>query len=442
MNRHHPSMFVIGIVLLFSAFSSAATFATYGANGCASGSPAYPAGLRSDNGSDPNKRLYRINFSSHDDNAADFYYLGLPHSFDSTKSYPLWFQFKPRCGSGTNICMPTFAWNYCDSNYVIYIGADLRMALSGNCDEYYGDNTGSSQYGPMIGHDMIEIVNEMCYLFNIQYVAASGASMGGSSTIRFLGSLPKSYIGAAVPSCPSVWDHPYTQAGSDAIGDSAAHGHFNQVFVKLLHGTADPTVPIGNSDALTALVPDKQWWEEVRISGAGHGNFFYVSTSNGWPHDEEAGRSSQVPDMWQQIKNWETAHPEKVNRSLPPIPGWVEPSRWYVPQNIYNARDAAKPTRIKEQRVNYINNLELSPLTKSGSVEFKVTLNRPGDFSLKVYDLSGKTVWDRFINAGDEKTFRINWNASNNKNVPSNGIYFVSVEQGRQKIVKKFFAVR
>ncbi|MCL5096003.1 MAG: hypothetical protein M1608_00405 [Candidatus Omnitrophica bacterium] len=278
------------------------------------------------------ERPYRVLYTSNRDGAKDFFCLSFPYNFDRRKTYPVWFKFKPWYGSGTTISHPNFAYNLCDSNQVIYIGCNER----GIGDASFGDNTNlPPALASAIPADMLELLSQLCYLFNINYVASFGASMGGYSALRFMVYLPSDYVGVTTPSCPALWFREYVQDGSDLILDAVRNGHFNDKFVMIMHGTADDTVPIEVSRRLTAAAPQTNWWQLVEAQGRVHEEFFCILHTNlAFPDEEEWGKSDVVPNIWQQIKGWEAAHPPYVNRRLPPLPGWTRPTNWYLPKAV------------------------------------------------------------------------------------------------------------
>lgn len=278
------------------------------------------------------ERPYRVLFTSNRDGVKDFFCLSFPYNFDRRKTYPVWFKFKPRDGSGTTINHPNFAYNVCDSNQVIYVGCNERRIG----DASFGDNTNvPPALAASIPADMLELLSQLCYLFNINYVAGFGGSMGGYSALRFMTYLPSAYVGVTTPSCPALWFRDYVQDGSDLIYNSVKNGHFNDKFVLIMHGTADDTVPIEVSRRLTAAAPQTNWWQLVEAQGRGHEEFFCILHTNlTFPDDEEWGKSDVVPNIWQQIKGWEIAHPQYVNRRLPPLPDWKPPTNWYLPKAV------------------------------------------------------------------------------------------------------------
>jgi hypothetical protein len=290
-------------------------------------------------------RPYKVKFKSKYDGVEDWFSICFPKNFDPKKSYPVWFKFCPFFGSRSAITAPSLAWNYCDANEVILIGCNER----GVGAAWFGDNTQlttkyKGRYKNLIPgnlpKDVLEILNEICFLFNIEYVAASGASMGGYSSFRLMTYLPSNYVGAVVASCPALFTHPYTEKGSNVILDYIKKGHFNGKFVKILHGDADPTVPWENSQRLYDAAPDKKWCELVIINGGKHRNYFcqfFEPKTHPYPNTEHWGVSEAVPDIWGQIVKWEQANPDIVNIMLKPLPGWKKSNEWYLPKEIVDA---------------------------------------------------------------------------------------------------------
>lgn len=278
------------------------------------------------------ERPYEVRFTSNRDGVEDFFCLSFPKDFDPGKTYPVWFKFKPFYGSGSNIKQANFAYNLSDARQVIYIGCNER----GVGDSSFGDNTNlppATAQG--IPADMLELLSQLCYLLKINYVASFGGSMGGYSALRFMVYLPSNYVGAVTPSCPALWFRDYIQDGSEVINAAVKDGHFNDKFVLIMHGMEDDTVPISISETLTASAPQTNWWQLVRAPSAGHEEFFCIfHPTLEYPFDEEWGKSTLVPNIWDQIKAWETAHPGLVNRRLPPLPGWQRPTNWYLPKAV------------------------------------------------------------------------------------------------------------
>ena len=150
--------------------------------------------------------------------------------------------------------------------------------------------------------------------------------------------LPKDYVGIVVSSCPGLYFRPWAKEGSDRITEAVKKGHFDDAFVKIIHGTADDTVPIGISRDLTAAMSKRPWWELFEVAGGKHAEFFCVfNAAKPFPHDEEWGKSEVVPDLWEQIHKWEKAHPRLVRRQLAPLASWTPGPSWYLPKGIVAA---------------------------------------------------------------------------------------------------------
>ncbi len=306
------------------------------------------------------KRPYIVNFTSKFDGAKDYFTISFPKNFDPNKTYPLWFKFCPFFGSRSALKRQTLAWNYSDANDVILIGCNER----GVGDSWLGDNeqllmekrqkrykkrmkTNKAFDPSNIRKDILELLNEMCHLFKINYIGATGASMGGYASLRLMTHLPKEYVGVVVSSCPAIYSRSWVKKASDEITAKVKSGHFNGKFVMIIHGTDDKTVPIQRSRDLTANAPDKKWWKLVEVKGAGHAPFFVVIDykNKKYPYDEDWGKSKVVPDIWDQIRTWEKAHPETVSQQLKPLEGWRPDGKWYLPKEIVDA-SVKKPMLI------------------------------------------------------------------------------------------------
>lgn len=291
------------------------------------------------------KRPYVVRFTSRFDGAADYFTISFPRNFDPQKTYPLWFKFCPFYGSRSAIKRPTLAWNYCDDNNAIIIGCNER----GVGESFFGDNQQlrdpaflkekkhESLIPENIPKDVLELANEMCHLFKINYIGATGASMGGYASLRLMTRLPRDHVGVVVSSCPALYFRPWVKDGSDQITQAVKQGHFKDAFVKILHGTADDTVPIQVARELTAMVPDKHGWELVEVRDAGHRDFFCCSSQPKYPYDEDWGKSDVVPDLWAQIHAWENASPKRMQSRLPPLASWQPGASWYLPKVIVEA---------------------------------------------------------------------------------------------------------
>ena len=295
------------------------------------------------------KRPYVVRFASRFDGAEDYFTIAFPKDFDPNKTYSLWFKFCPFYGSRSALKRPTLAWNYCDANQVILIGCNER----GVGESFLGDNRQlldeaflkEKKYKDLkpenIPKDVLELMNEMCHLFKINYIGATGASMGGYSSLRLMTHLPREYVGVVISSCPAIYFRPYVKEGSDRITEAVKKGHFNDAFVKILHGTADDTVSVKVSKDLTAAVPEKSGWELVEIQDGKHTDFFcsFGTAANKklYPHDEDWGKSDVVPDLWGQIHRWEKAHPKLAERRLAPLAEWQPGTSWYLPEAIVEA---------------------------------------------------------------------------------------------------------
>ena len=124
------------------------------------------------------KRPYVVNFISRFDRAEDYFTIAFPKNFNPAKTYPLWFKFCPFYGSRSALKRPTLAWNYCDANDVILIGCNER----GVGESWLGDNQQlrgeemQKQYRGLqpenIHKDVLELLDEMCCLFNVNYIGA------------------------------------------------------------------------------------------------------------------------------------------------------------------------------------------------------------------------------------------------------------------------------
>lgn len=291
-------------------------------------------------------RPYKFKFQSRYDGVEDFFSICFPKNFDPAKSYPLWFKFCPFFGSRSAITAPSLGWFYCDANDVILVGCNER----GVGPAWFGDNTKlntgyKGEYKDLdpqnLSKDVLEVLNELCYLFNIEYVAASGASMGGYSSLRLMTYLPKDYFGVVVPSCPALFGHPYTDQGSNIIFDFVKKGHFDQKLVMILHGDADPTVPLKNSQKLTDAAPDKEWWKLITVPDGKHSDFFCKFNdpqTHPYPNTEHWGVSPAVPDIWEKIEKWEKAHQQIVGKPLKPLKGWKPSKQWYLPKEIVDSK--------------------------------------------------------------------------------------------------------
>jgi hypothetical protein len=300
--------------------------------------------------SDGMKRPYIVTFKSRFDGTEDYFTIAFPKNFDPAKTYPLWFKFCPFYGSRSALKRPTLAWNYCDAHDVILIGCNERgvgESWLGDNQLLRGEELQKKYHGLQpenISRDVLELLNEMCHLFHINYIGATGASMGGYSSLRLMTHLPKEYVGVVVPSCPGLYFRPWAKEGSDRITEAVKKGHFDNAFVKILHGTADDTVPIGISRDLTAAMARKPWWELVEVPNGKHAEFFGIFRSDQpFPHDEEWGKSEVVLNLWDQIRQWEKAHPKMVDRRLTPLAGWKPRPSWYLPREIVKAAANGHP---------------------------------------------------------------------------------------------------
>jgi hypothetical protein len=326
---------LMGVWAVLTCAGASATAAEYGVFAKESGVFPDSSGM---------KRPYVVNFASRFDGAEDYFTVAFPKNFDPSKTYPLWFKFCPFYGSRSALKRPTLAWNYCDANDVILIGCNER----GIGESWLGDNTQlrgdelQKKYRNLqpenIHKDVLELLSEMCHLFNVNYIGATGASMGGYASLRLMTHLPKEYVGVVVPSCPGLYFRPWAKEGSDRITAAVKRRHFDDALVKIMHGTADDTVPVGVSRDLTSAMPKGPWWELVEVANGKHAEFFCIfGAGKPFPHDEEWGKSEVVPDLWEQIHKWEKAHPKMVDRRLPPLPGWKPSGSWYLPKNIVAA---------------------------------------------------------------------------------------------------------
>ncbi len=382
------------LFLILISLSYADSFGSYIMSGSTGSTPEYPMGIFPDDSSTYWKRPYKVEFTSKFDGRTDTYTIAFPHNFDPSKTYPIWFKFSPYYGSGTNIDYPTFAWNLCDKQDVIFVGAHLRGP-----DGWFGDNTKLDSLDQAnISKDLVELTNQITSLFNISYVASFGASMGGYSSLRFLTHLPQEYVGATVPSCPALYFRPWCADGSDSISTKVSEGFFNGVFVAILHGTEDGTVPVSVSENLTALVPDTEWWNFIPVPEKDHQSFFVTGTDDGFPNSEQWGISPIVPDIWNQIEQWEQAHPEKSETIINPSDfGWTSSDEWYLPENIRNAstKGTTSVQSINSQSINSQSisshavhlvgrNLRISSLEQGSTIE--------------LFDLRGRQILNQQLN--------------------------------------------
>jgi hypothetical protein len=289
------------------------------------------------------KRPYIVSFTSRFDRVGDYYTIAFPKNFDPHKTYPLWFKFCAYFSSRSALKRPTLAWNYCDSNNVILIGCNERgigESWLGDNRQLLGQELQKKYHGlnpENIHKDVLELMNEMCHLFKINYIGATGASMGGYASLRLMTLLPREYVGVVVSSCPALYFRPYVKDSSDQITAAVRNGQFNDAFVKLLHGTADDTVPVQVSRDLTAVVPEKKCWELVEVKDAKHRDFFCCASQPKYPYDEDWGNSDIVPDLWKQIHAWEKGNPKRMEGRLPPLAGWTPGTAWYLPKAIVEA---------------------------------------------------------------------------------------------------------
>ena len=283
----------------------------------------------------------------------DEYAISFPSDFDPSRSYPVWIKFLPFYGSFTAIYHHTFADNYCDANQVIFIGFAARSGYgAGNAGaEWLGDN-GSGwpevyYYGPMIRNDLKELMSELCHLFNVNYFAFSGASMGGYSSFRMAVEIPRDYLGAVIASCPAIFYREWV-AGQDLVEQKVQDGWFDDRLVFLMHGTDDDTVPVAQSDRLDGGVPDRTCWSYHRIEGAGHEEFFMLLDGNDENWGQVAASVSSNPNLvWDAVGQWETAHQQIAGTTLSPMAGWSPPAStddWYVPQDLVEWALAQKGT--------------------------------------------------------------------------------------------------
>lgn len=298
--------------------------------------------------SGPHERPYSVYYrppdhATHPMLDYDEFSLSFPADFDPSLSYPVWIKFLPFYGSFTGIYHHTFADNYCDANQVICIGFAARSGSGAGSagGEWLGDN-GSGwddvyYYGSTIRDDLKELISELCHLFNVEYFAFTGASMGGYSSFRIAVDIPRDYFGAVVASCPAIFQRDWV-AGQDLIEQKVRDGWFDDRLVFLMHGTDDDTVPVVESDRLDGGVPDRSWWNYHRIQGAGHEEFFMIWDGNDEDWGQVAPSVSADPDyIWGAVAQWEGAHPSIAGTVLPPLPGWTPPAStddWYIPQDL------------------------------------------------------------------------------------------------------------
>ena len=312
----------------------------------------------------PRQRPYAVYFHPPDRESNphldyDEYALAFPADFDPAKAYPVWIKFLPFYGSFTGIYHDSFADNYCDANQVIYVGFAARAGAGADeaGGEWLGDNASGWDdvyyYGPMIRTDLEELMNELCALFRVRYFAFTGASMGGYSAFRIAADIPRDRFGVVVASCPAIFNRDWV-AGQGLIEQKVQDGWFNDRLVFLMHGTADDTVPVGQSDRLDGDAPDHTWWNYHRIDGAGHEEFFMINEGDDEKWGLTAPSVSADPDLvWEAVGGWEAAHPAIAGSVLDPTDGWSAPAStddWYVPQDLVEwalaRQGAATPTSI------------------------------------------------------------------------------------------------
>ena len=134
--------------------------------------------------SDGMKRPYIVTFKSRFDGTEDYFTIAFPKNFDPAKTYPLWFKFCPFYGSRSALKRPTLAWNYCDAHDVILIGCNERgvgESWLGDNQLLRGEELQKKYHGLQpenISRDVLELLNEMCHLFHINYIGATGAQHG------------------------------------------------------------------------------------------------------------------------------------------------------------------------------------------------------------------------------------------------------------------------
>ena len=73
----------------------------------------------------------------------------------------------------------TLAWNYCDSHGVILIGCNERgigESWLGHNKQLRGEELQKRYHGIQpenIHRDVLELLNEICHLFNVNYIGAT-----------------------------------------------------------------------------------------------------------------------------------------------------------------------------------------------------------------------------------------------------------------------------
>ena len=286
-------------------------------------------------------RPYSVRFITRDQFAVtDEYALSFPKDFDPSKAYPVWIKFLPFYGSLAGIYHDTFATNYCDDNQVIYVGFAARAGEGAGYagQEWLGDNPEYGMYyGPWIRNDLKELMNELMYLFRVEYFAFSGDSMGGYSAFRIAADIPRDYFGAVVASCPAIFFREWV-AGRDLIVQKVREDGFRDRLVFVFVGTNDEPEMVQGCDMISSDAPSKEWWHYYRIEGAGHEGFFMIETEEGDQWGRVKPSVSSNPNLvWDRVQEWETAHPEIANTVLSPMQGWSPPSPtsdWYVPRDL------------------------------------------------------------------------------------------------------------
>lgn len=83
--------------------------------------------------------------------------------------------------------------------------------------------------------------------------------------------------------------------------------------------------------------------------------------------------------------------------------------------------------------------LEVTPINFfSGKMDFKVGLEKPGGFTLGVYDIEGRNLWNYQSETRQADYVNITWNPA----YLSNGAYFIVLKQQNKNAVKKFVITR
>jgi hypothetical protein len=79
----------------------------------------------------------------------------------------------------------------------------------------------------------------------------------------------------------------------------------------------------------------------------------------------------------------------------------------------------------------------------SGNVEFRFSMGHPGNYRLEVTDVTGRNIWEYRSQGATASTHSVLWDRMNLANQPvQNGIYFVSLKQCAELLIKRFVLLR